>query len=110
MGYVTVPKDLKRIKSKVAFGLTKRQLICLGASAALGIPLFFLVRDVLGNTLVMVLMMIAMAPGFVLGLYERDGMPLERVLMDFIDVRYRKPGIRMKEVNDDPRSARKDSK
>lgn len=98
MGYVTVPKDLKRIKSKVALGLTKRQLICIGASAAVGVPLFFLTRGLLGNTLSMLIMLLAMAPGFALGMYERDGMPLERVVMDYLDVRRRKPAIRRKEV------------
>ncbi len=98
MGYVTVPKDLKKIKSKVALGLTKRQLICIGASAAVGVPLFFLARDALGNTLAMLLMLVAMAPGFALGMYERDGMPLERIVMDYLDVRRRKPAIRRKEV------------
>ena len=28
MAYVAVPKDLSKVKSKVAFNLTKRQLIC----------------------------------------------------------------------------------
>ena len=98
MGYVTVPKDLKRIKSKVALGLTRRQLVCMGASAAVGVPLFFLTREALGNTLAMLLMLVAMAPGFALGMYERDGMPLERIVMDYLDVRRRKPAIRKKEV------------
>ena len=30
MAYVNVPKDLTKIKSKVLFNLTKRQLICFG--------------------------------------------------------------------------------
>ena len=30
MAYVTVPKDLTHVKSKVLFGLTKRQLVCSG--------------------------------------------------------------------------------
>ena len=100
MGYVTVPKDLKRIKSKVALGLTRRQLICIGAAAAVGVPLFFLTRGPLGNTPAMLLMLVAMAPGFALGMYERDGMPLERIVMDYLDVRRRKPAIRRKEVKD----------
>lgn len=29
MAYVPVPKDLSKIKTKVAFNLTKRQIICL---------------------------------------------------------------------------------
>ena len=42
MAYVNVPKDLTKVKSKVLFNLTKRQLICFGIGAAIGIPLFFL--------------------------------------------------------------------
>ena len=34
MAYVTVPKDLTKIKSKVMFNLTKRQLLCFGAAVA----------------------------------------------------------------------------
>ena len=44
MAYVTIPKDLTKVKSKVLFGLTKRQLICFGAAALIGVPLFFLLR------------------------------------------------------------------
>ena len=29
MPYVNVPNDLSKIKTKIAFNLTKRQLICL---------------------------------------------------------------------------------
>ena len=50
MAYVTVPKDLTKIKSKVMFNLTKRQLICFGAAVAIGLPLFFLTKDSAGTT------------------------------------------------------------
>ena len=33
MAFVPVPKDLNRVKTKVMFNLTKRQLICLGSAA-----------------------------------------------------------------------------
>ena len=41
MAYVTIPKDLSKVKNKVAFNLTKRQLICIGIGAAVGIPFIF---------------------------------------------------------------------
>ena len=44
MAYVTIPKDLSKVQSKVLFGLTKRQVICFGAAAIIGVPLFFLPR------------------------------------------------------------------
>ena len=31
MAYVTIPKDLTKVKNKVAFNLTKRQIICIAA-------------------------------------------------------------------------------
>ena len=39
--YISVPRDLANVKPKVAFNLTKRQLICVGAAALVGVPLFF---------------------------------------------------------------------
>ena len=45
MAYVTVPKDLTRVKSKIVFGLTKRQLICFGGALLVGVPLFLLIED-----------------------------------------------------------------
>ena len=44
MAYVPVPKDLTAVKTKVLFNLTKRQLICFGSGALVGIPLFFLIK------------------------------------------------------------------
>ena len=37
MAYVSVPKDLSKIKSKVLFSLTQRQLICFSAGAVVGV-------------------------------------------------------------------------
>ncbi len=39
--YISVPRDLTKVKSKVAFNLTKRQLLCFGTAALIGVPLFF---------------------------------------------------------------------
>ena len=38
MPYVPVPKDLTTVKTKVAAGLTKRQLICFSLAALVGLP------------------------------------------------------------------------
>ena len=39
MAFVSVPKDLTKVKNKIIFNLTKRQLICFGIAAAVGLPL-----------------------------------------------------------------------
>jgi hypothetical protein len=44
MPYVTGPNDLSKIKTKIAFNLTKQQLICFGIGAAIGTPTYLLIR------------------------------------------------------------------
>ena len=79
MAYVTIPKDLTKVKSKVLFGLTKRQLICFGAASLIGVPLFFLLRRTASNSTAAFCMIIVMLPFFLLAMYERHGQPLEVV-------------------------------
>ena len=38
MPYVPVPKDLTKVKTKLAFNLTKRQLICFSLAGLVGLP------------------------------------------------------------------------
>ena len=91
MAYVPVPKDLTKVKSKVLFNLTKRQLICFGGGALLGVPLFFLLRGILGASPAAILMVLSMVPLFVMGLYEKNGRPLEKVLGDVIQTVFLRP-------------------
>lgn len=41
MAYVLIPKNLAKAKTKVAFNLTKCQLICFGSGAVTRHPTFF---------------------------------------------------------------------
>ena len=82
MAYVNVPNDLSKIKTKIAFGLTKRQLICFGIAAAVGIPTYLLARTAIGNTGAMLLMIALMLPLFLLAMYERDGLG-KRYISDY---------------------------
>jgi len=91
LAYVPVPKDLTKIKSKVMFNLTKRQILCFGGGALIGVPLFFLLRGSLGPSSAAILMVIAMLPMFVLGLYERNGQPLEKALGNIIQTMFLRP-------------------
>lgn len=92
--YVSVPKDLNRVKTKVLFNLTKRQLICIAIAAAIGIPFYFLTRGALGTSNAATGMVILMLPAFLFAMYEKDGMPLEKVLRNFFRVKILNPGIR----------------
>jgi hypothetical protein len=80
LAYVNVPNDLSKIKTKLAFNLTKRQLVCFGAAAVVGIPTYLFTRAGIGNMGAMLLMIVLMLPCFLFAMYERDGLPFEKVL------------------------------
>lgn len=95
MAYVQVPKDLTKVKNKVMFNLTKRQLICFSLAAAVGVPLYFLTRKAIGTTISACLMVMIMLPFFFLAMYEKDGRPLEKILMDIWRAKVQRPGVRI---------------
>ena len=79
MAYVTIPKDLSRIQSKVLFGLTKRQVICFGAAA--------------------LCMILVMLPFFLFAMYEKNGQPLEVFLGYLIQNKFIRPKVRIYQTN-----------
>lgn len=99
MAYVPVPKDLTKVKSKVMFNLTKRQLICFGGGALLGVPLFFLLRGSMGTSTATLVMILSMLPFFLLGMYERNGQPLEQVLRNVVQTLFLRPKQRPYRTN-----------
>ena len=94
MAYVPVPKALTKVKTKVMFNLTKRQLICFGLGIVIGLPIFFLTKSALGTSVSAMLMIIVMLPCFMLALYEKHGQPLEKVLKQYINARFIRPKVR----------------
>ena len=98
MAYVSVPKDLTKVKNKVAFNLTKRQIICLSIALAVGLPFYFLTKGTIGTSNAATGMVLLMLPAFLFAMYEKDGMPLEKVLMNIITVQFLRPDIRCYET------------
>lgn len=95
MAYVPVPKDLTKVKSKFIFNLTKRQVICFGLGALVGVPLFFLTKDTIGVSLAASLMIVIMLPLFLFAMFERNGQPLEVLLMHIVQARFVRPRTRV---------------
>ena len=98
MAYVSVPKDLTKVKNKLAFNLTRRQLICIGIGAAIGIPFYFLTRNVIGMSNAATVMVLLMLPAFMFAMYEKDGMHLEYILMHVLNVKFFRPSVRTYET------------
>ena len=99
MAYVTVPKDLTKIRSTMLFGLTKRQLVCFGTAALIGVPLFFLSKGSLGITTAALCMILVMLPFFLFAMYERNGQPLEVFLGHLIQNKFIRPKVRIYQTN-----------
>lgn len=97
--YVPVPRDLTRVKTKVFFNLTKRQLICFSAAALIGVPSFFLLKSTGNVSLASLGMIVIMLPMFFLAMYEKDGQPLEVIAKHFIESKFIRPKIRPYKTN-----------
>ena len=119
MAFVSVPKDLTKVKNKIIFNLTKRQLICFGIAAAVGLPFYFLSRGIIGSSNAATGMCLLMLPAFLFAMYEKDGMHLEDVLMHMIRVKFIRPSVRKYETEnyyesdpdgDDQKIMRKDER
>ena len=97
--YISVPRDLTRVKSKILFGLTKRQLICFGTGALIGVPVYFFVRSAGNLSLAALAMIVVMLPFFFFGLYERNGQPPEVVARQFYQAQFVRPKVRLYRTN-----------
>ncbi|MVB11417.1 PrgI family protein [Caprobacter fermentans] len=101
MAYVPVPKDLTAVKTKVLFNLTKRQLVCFSGGALVGVPLFFLLKGPAGfsagaASLCMVLIML---PFFLMAVYEKNGLPMEKIVRNIARVLFLRPKQRPYQTN-----------
>ena len=99
MAYVPVPKDLTKVKTKVMFNLTKRQLICFSSGALVSVPLFFLLKGPIGTSAASMCMVVMLLPFFLLAMYEKNGQPLEKVLGNIVRVAIIRPKQRPYKTN-----------
>ena len=80
MAYVKIPKDLTKVKTKVALNMTKRQLIGFSMAGLIGFPIYMLCKDFLGTDVSMIVMSIVVLPVLFATLYEKDNLPFEKHL------------------------------
>ncbi len=97
--YISVPRDLTKVKSKVMFNLTKRQLICFSVATLLGVPSFFLIKQIASVSTAAMGMMIVMMPFFFLAMYEKNGQYLEVILGHLIEATFIRPKERPYKTN-----------
>lgn len=70
----------------------------MSAAAVIGLPFYFLTKDWIGTTNAATGMVLLMLPAFLFAMYEKDGMPLEKILWNVVTVKLLKPSVRRYEV------------
>ena len=95
MAFVPVPKDLSKVKTKVVFNLTKRQLIFFSLGAVVSIPIYLGIRKAIGNDFALMVLIVVAMPFFLLGIFEKDGIPLEKYARYIIRQKFINPKIRI---------------
>lgn len=94
MAYVTMPKDLGKVKTKIAFNLTKRQMICFSLAGIVGYG-FYMISNGINQDIRLYMMMGIILPFVVAGIYEKDGVSFEKYLKYRYETEYKNPKIRI---------------
>lgn len=90
---ISIPQDLKKIQSKLFFGLTKRQLIGFGLGFLIGITVFLLVRGI-NLDVAMYSLFFVTAPIIFATVYQKDNMYIEQWIKLMIEQKYLNPNKR----------------
>ena len=69
-------------------------MIFFSLAAVVGIPFYLLTRNIIGSSISAILMVTVMLPFFFMAMYEKDGLPLEKVVRNVIRARFLRPGVR----------------
>lgn len=96
MAYVPIPKDLKKVKTKVAFNLTRRQLIGFSVAALVGIPTYLFMRKFVPNDIAIIFLIVATLPIFFITLFEKDGLTFEKYFKYIYLHKFYQPGKRVR--------------
>lgn len=96
MAYVPIPKDLDKIKTKVAFNLTKRQLIGFSVAGLIGIPVYLTLKKYLPNDISMMFLLVSTFPVFYITFFDKDGLTFEKYFKYFYLHKFYQPTKRVR--------------
>ena len=88
---VDMVKDPTKVKSKFIGSFTKRQVVCYGLAAAIGIPFYLATKDAIGKETAALFMVALMFPFIIASMYEKDGLPAEKYFYRFFLWKFIRP-------------------
>ncbi|WP_022775082.1 PrgI family protein [Butyrivibrio sp. AE2015] len=95
MGFVRVPRDIKRVKPKFVGPLNKRQTYTMAIGIGFGLCGYFISKPTIGASNAIFVLIALMLPVVFCGLFEKDNRYLEDILKDYINVKFKRPGVRV---------------
>lgn len=96
---VSIPKELKNIKAKLIFGLTKRQLIGFSIALGIALPVYFFLKNI-SSDLAMYGIFFTAFPILFGTLYTKNGMPAEVWVKLYIEYHHLNPQKRYFKVSE----------
>ena len=88
---VDMVKDPTKVKSKFIGSFTKRQVVCYGLAALIGIPFYLCTKDAIGKETAALFMVALMFPFIIASMYEKDGLPAEKYFYRFFLWKFVRP-------------------
>ena len=88
---VDMVKDPTKVKPKFIGSFTKRQVVCYGLAALIGIPFYLMTKDTIGKETAALFMVALMFPFIIASMYEKDGLPAERYFFRFFLWKFMRP-------------------
>lgn len=84
---ISIPREVKNIKAKLFFGLTKRQLIGFICAGLIFFPIVFLLRNV-SLDLAMLLAFVLAAPCIFIAIFKKNNLNAETWIKLYIEYNY----------------------
>lgn len=87
MAYVSVPKDLAKVKTKLIGNFTSRQCIMYPLGLVVSLVAYFSLRDIIGNN-ALYIMIFMMLPFVILSDYQKNGQYFEKIAKYYTETKF----------------------
>lgn len=76
---IKIPKEIRIYQDKLFFGLNLRQTICVAAAIGINVPLYWYLRNTIGEHVASWMLIAGTLPWIGIGFIRINGIPFERI-------------------------------
>lgn len=92
---IKIPKEIRRHKETIFFGLTMRQFACAVLAVVMAVAVYLGLSPIMGNETASWACIVAAAPFAAAGFFQYNGLTLERFLWAFVKSQLLRAGPRV---------------